>query len=48
MSKQCSKPYEIGGSKYSFDIVDDKIAGIQKADSTGSFDSLENLSLIHI
>ena len=45
MSKQCSKPYEIGGSKYSFDIVDDKITGIQKADSTGSFDSLENTYL---
>ena len=45
MSKQCSKPYEIGGSKYSFDIVDGKIAGIQKADSSGSFASLENTYL---
>ena len=37
MSNQSSKPYEIDGSKYSFDIVDGKIAGIQKADSSGSF-----------
>ena len=43
MSKQCSKPYEIDGSKYSFDFVDGKLAGIRKADIGSNFgSSLEN------
>ena len=38
-----SKGYDIGGSKYSFDIVNDKIVGIKKADENGQFgNSLEN------
>ena len=38
-----SKGYNIGGSKYSFDIVNDKIVGIKKADENGQFgNSLEN------
>ncbi len=36
MSK--SKPYEIGESKYSFDFVDGKLVGIQKANGAGDFD----------
>ena len=32
-----SRGYDIGGSKYSFDIVNDKIAGIRKADDNGQF-----------
>ena len=35
MSK--SKPYEIGGSKYSFDFVNGKMVGIQKANDAGDF-----------
>ena len=37
MSKK-SKSYEIGGSKYSFNFVDGKLVGIQKANSEGNFD----------
>ena len=32
-----SRGYDIGGSKYSFDIVNDKIVGIRKADDNGQF-----------
>ena len=43
MSKQCSKPYEIDGSKYSFDFVDGELAGIRKTDIGSNFgSSLEN------
>ena len=38
MSVKKSKPYEIGGSKYSFNFVDGKLVGIQKANSEGNFD----------
>ena len=38
MSAKKSKPYEIGGSKYSFNFVDGKLVGIQKANSEGDFD----------
>ena len=38
-----SKGYDIGGSKYSFDFVNDKIIGIKKSDENGQFgNSLEN------
>lgn len=37
MSAKKSKPYEIGGSKYSFNFVDGKLVGIQKADDNGQF-----------
>jgi len=43
MSAKKSKPYEIGGSKYSFNFVGGKLVGIQKADENGQFgNSLEN------
>ena len=38
MSAKKSKPYEIGGSKYSFNFVDGKLVGIQKANGEGDFD----------
>ena len=38
MSAKKSKPYEIGGSKYSFNFVDGKLVGIQKANNEGDFD----------
>ena len=37
MSAKKSKPYEIGGSKYSFNFVGGKLVGIQKADDNGQF-----------
>ena len=36
-AKKRSRGYNIEGSKYSFDIVDDKIVGIKKADDNGQF-----------
>ena len=36
-AKKRSRGYDIEGSKYSFDIVDDKIVGIKKADDNGQF-----------
>ena len=39
MSVKKSKPYEIGGSKYSFNLVDGKLVGIQKANDEGDFDN---------
>ena len=37
MSAKKSKPYEIGGSKYSFNFVDGKLVGAQKANAEGDF-----------
>ena len=38
MSVKKSKPFEIGGSKYSFNFVGGKLVGIQKANGEGNFD----------
>ena len=38
MSAKKSKPYEIGGSKYSYNFVGGKLMGVQKANSEGNFD----------